>query len=155
MVEVITEELAIRSYKAEDGVELYTRLGTKEDPSDIRQWAEEVEDGLVADTVVYEGQVVACAGITSVLKGVGQCWAVYSLDIGRYHIDPQIARNRIVAAMIKHNLRRVQATARIDYPAASSYLRYLGFEREGVMKMFEPDGTDAYLYAKTMTKECL
>lgn len=148
MVEIITEELLLRPYKAEDGIELYMKLGTKENLSDIRKWSEEVEGSIAAYTVVYEGRIVACVGIIKMLEGVGQAWAIYPPDIGTYHIDPQITKIKLKELMIEHNLRRVQATARVDYPAASSYLRYLGFKREGIMKKYEPDG-DAFLYAIT------
>jgi len=149
MVEIITEELTLQDYKAADGIGLYMELGTKENLSDIRKWAEEVEQGIVSCTVVYKGQIIACVGITMMLEGVGQLWAIYPPNIGSYHIDPRITKDKIKELMTKHNLRRVQATARADFPAASSYLRYLGLKREGLMEKYEPDETDAYLYAIT------
>ena len=51
--------------------------------------------------------------------------------------------------MIEHGFWRVAATVRVDFPAGASYLRYLGFQREGRMKKHEPDKTDSYLYAIT------
>lgn len=144
-----TDDIELRPYKAEDGIELYERLGAKDNLSDIRRWAEDVESDIAALTVVYEGRIVACAGITKILEGVGQAWAIFPPDVGKHHIDPRITKVKIRELMEEHNLRRVQATARTDYPAASSYLKYLGFEREGVMKSYEPDGADSYLYAIT------
>lgn len=150
MVETITEELLLRDYKAEDGMAMLASLpgGLKDFPDAEKRCKEAEEDGK-AFTVIYEGKMVACAGIITKMEGVGVAWALYPLDIGKYPIDPQIAKNKLRELMIKYDFRRVEATARVDYPAASSYLRYLNFEREGLMKKYEPDETDAYLYAIT------
>jgi hypothetical protein len=105
MIETKTAELEIRDYKAEDGIGLYERLDTTESQSDVKRWAEDVERDIVAYTVVYEGRIVACVGITKILEGVGQCWAIFALDIGDYHIDPRITKVRIRELMIEGESR--------------------------------------------------
>lgn len=117
---------------------------------DAEKWCKEAEEDGKAFTVIYEGKVVACAGIITIMDGVGQAWALYPLDIGNYHIDPRIAKDKLKELMTKYNFRRVQATVRADFPAGESYLRYLGFKREGVMAKYEPDSTDSCLYAITV-----
>lgn len=116
---------------------------------DAEKWCKEAEEDGKGFTVIYESKMVACAGIITIMKGVGLAWALYPLDIGNYHIDPRIAKDKLKEIMIKHNFRRVQATVRADFPAGKSYLRYMGFKREGTMKKYEPDGTDSFLYAIT------
>ena len=143
-------DIIIRPYKASDGMEMLANLpgGLKGYP-DADKWCKEAEQDELAFTVIYKGKMVACAGIAQQREGVGLAWALYPLDIGRYHIDPQITRDRMKEIMDKKGLWRVEATVRCDFPAGASYLRYMGFKREGRMEQNEPDRTDSFLYAIT------
>ncbi len=147
--------MEIRNYKAADGVAMLERQpgGLKGYP-DAEKWCKEAEQDGLAFTVVYEGKMVLCAGIVREREGVGLAWALYPTDVGNYHIDPRIAKDRLRGLMVEHNFRRVQATVRADFPAGAGYLRYLGFKREGRMEQNEPDGTDSFLYAIVRDK-CL
>ena len=144
------DNVEIRLYKAADGMEMLGNLsgGLKGYP-DAEKWCKEAEEDGKAFTVIYEGKMVACAGIITIMNGVGQAWALYPLDIGSYHIDPRIAKDKLNELITKYKFRRVQATCRIDFPAGQSYLRYMGFKCETPdgMKKYEPDGTDSFLYA--------
>lgn len=133
-------------YKAEHGMEMLANMpGALKDGSE-KSCKEAEQDGM-ASTVFVGGKMIACVGIIKQREGVGLAWALYPPDIGKYHIDPRIARNKLKELMEKHNLWRVEATVRADFPAGQSYLRYMGFEREGCMKKNEPDKTDSILYA--------
>ncbi len=141
-------EITIRAYVAADGVEMLANApgGLKGYP-DAEKWCAEAEEEGKAFTLLYNGKITACAGIITIIQGVGLGWALYPPDIGKYRIDPRIAKTKLKDLMRKYNFRRVQATVRADFPAGESYLRYLGFEREGLMAKYEPDGTDSILYA--------
>ena len=142
------DEILIRDYTAADGMEMLAKLeqGIEEFP-EAESWCKEsVRDGM-AFAVIYEGELVACAGIIKEKAGVGVAWALYPLDIGKHHIDPRIARDRLNGLMDTYGLWRVWATVRVDFPAGASYLAWLGFKREGRMLKNEPDKTDSYLYA--------
>ena len=142
----MNNDVTIRPYKAEDGMKMLANLlgGLKEDSE--KQCKEAEAEGL-AFTVLYKGKIVACAGIIKQRKGVGLAWALYPPDIGKYHIDPRITKDRLRELMEEHNFWRVESTVRADFPAGQSYLRYMGFEREGYMRKNEPDKTDSILYA--------
>lgn len=47
--------------------------------------------------------------------------------------------------------RRIQVDVRVDYMEGQKWVESLGFNREGVMKRFGPNGADHYLYAKVGT----
>lgn len=44
--------------------------------------------------------------------------------------------------------RRTQVTIRAGYPFLIKWIELLGFEREGLMRKFGPEGDDYYLYAR-------
>jgi len=138
-------------YKKADGVEMLSRLFGKID-SVSKEWCAEPEQDGLGFTIIYEGKIIACAGLIKQREGVALAWALYPLDIGKYHIDPQVARNKLRELIADNNFWRVEATVRCDFPAGQSYLRYLGFKREGRMIMNEPDKTDSFLYA--IAKRC-
>lgn len=140
-----------RPYEATDGIEMLRRMpgGLKGYP-DADKWCKEAEQEGMAFTVIYNGEMICCAGVAKEREGVGLAWALYPLDIGKCHIDPRMARDKLDEIMAKYGLWRVAATVRVDFPAGASYLRWLGFKREGRMIMNEPDKTDSFLYGITI-----
>jgi hypothetical protein len=46
------------------------------------------------------------------------------------------------------NVVTIKETARADAPKARRFLEFLGFEREGLLKAYGPDGADHVLFAK-------
>ncbi len=145
-------EITIRPYKAADGMAMLAKqLGGLKGYPDAKKWCAEADEEGKAFSFVYKGELVACAGIITIMDGVGLAWALYPPDIGKFPIDPRMAKDKLKELMAKYKYRRVQATVRVDFPAGQSYLRYLGFKKETPdgMKMYEPDGTDSFLYAIT------
>jgi len=135
----------IRDYKAEDGVEMLKQI----EVDCPVEWCREAEGEGRAFSIIYDGKLVCCAGVMHKLEGIGIAWALYPPDIGNYHIDPRLAMDKLLEIKNKFNYRRVEATVRVDFPAGAKYLEWMGFKHEGRMKMYEPDKTDAYLYART------
>ncbi|KKN77570.1 hypothetical protein LCGC14_0358450 [marine sediment metagenome] len=131
----------IRDYVAADGVEMLAQYPG--DHTEDEKWCAEAE----GFSVIYEGKLALCAGIIKERKGVGQAWSLYPPDVGKYHIDPKIARDKLRELMIEHDFWRVFATVRCDFPAGAKYIEWLGFKREGRLKQNEPDKTDSFLYA--------
>ena len=145
---VETELYEIIDYKVEHGVEMLSRFPG--DHTEDEKWCAEAEG--IGFTIVYEGELALCAGLIKEREGVAQAWALYPLDVGKYHIDPKIARDKLNELMAEHNFWRVFATVRCDFPAGAKYIEWLGFKLEGRMKQNEPDRTDSFLYAKVRQK---
>lgn len=137
--------LTIKKYKAEDGAEMIRRAWMQRYPEGYAENCEISGEGF---SFFWKGELLGCAGVHDYTPGIGEAWAMYPADIGSYHIDPQIARNRMNEIIEKRGYRRVRATCRRDFPAGMSYLRYLGFVVEGIMRNYEIDGQDAFLYGK-------
>jgi len=49
----------------------------------------------------------------------------------------------------KLNLRRMQIVVNVHHKAAVKWAQFLGFEREGRMKGYGPEGSDYFMYART------
>jgi RimJ/RimL family protein N-acetyltransferase len=142
--------LSIEKYKVEDGEEMIERCKKRRKPQqfpdDLAQCYETHGEGF---SFFWDGELLGCAGLHDYyIPGVGLAWAMYSLDIGSYHIDPQVVRDKMNEIIKQRGYHRVQVTCRRDFPAGMSYLRYLGFTVEGIMRNHESDGTDLFQYSR-------
>jgi len=61
-----------------------------------------------------------------------------------------VLRESIKYYMEELKLKRVQATIRADFPGAEKWIKIVGFEKEGVMKSYGPEGEDHFLFAKVV-----
>jgi len=101
-------------------------------------------------TGIYKDEIIGCGGVRLFWAGVGEAWGFYPQRFFRYTKEvfwyTKTMLNKII---MQFSLRRVQATARVDYPEAQNWLRHLGFRIEGRMKNYCPCGQDTFLYAIT------
>lgn len=89
------------------------------------------------------GKVVGAAGVVPIWRGSVVAWALLSVDI------PMVALHRAVSLWLGNYAGRIETWTDARHEAHSRWARMLGFEREGLMKKFLPDGGDAWLYART------
>jgi RimJ/RimL family protein N-acetyltransferase len=76
-------------------------------------------------------------------------WSIISDDARRYPKQLTIVAKSfsdIVAQSL--SLHRLQLTVRLDEPRALRWAEYLGFEIEGLMRKYSPDGADTYILAR-------
>ena len=103
-----------------------------------------------AYTAICEGKIIAVGGINKFWDGVGEAWAIYPQGIEQNLKEVLYYTKKMLSKIIEeHGFWRIQATCRIDFPAAANWAEHLGFEIEGISKSFAPDGTDCYMYALT------
>ena len=103
-------------------------------------------------TVIYEGQIVAVGGLQVKWEGVGLLWLMLTRDSKKHGIHGLRALQAIGDKMdylIEENkLWRAEAVIRVDFLAAIRMIKFFGFQREGTMRQYMPDKSDAYLYSK-------
>lgn len=93
----------------------------------------------------HDGHVVGVGGINWLWDGVGEAWVLFSKDVKGCKFGIYRATKRILKQYT--DFQRIQATARIDSPTSCKMLEKLGFEMEGRLKNYSPDGTDNFLYS--------
>lgn len=101
-------------------------------------------------TGICEGEILGCGGIRMFWPGVGEAWALYSAEhIHRYIRECLFWTADVLnEAVVLYNLHRLQATARVDFHGALSWLRHLNFTVEGRLHKYNPDGTDSFIYSR-------
>lgn len=131
-------------------------------PDHIRKMAEENPDyeillrivdysnlnGLSYTLISNEG-IIGSGGVDLIMPGVGEAWTV----LGKIFYKYRFSAHKVVLQSLKdaerqYNLRRIQASCVKGFEKAEKWLKALGFEYEGVMRKFGPDGNDFLRYAR-------
>lgn len=142
--------LVLRQYKADDFLRLELspvavscRIGQP-----IQNWGKYHEAAGPAVTAENtEGEIVFCCGVHFRWGGLGELWATYSPIAARYPLVLRYTRGLIGVLFREHGYRRLQAAVDPRFEAAVRFIEHLGFEREGLMHSYSPNGDDYALYA--------
>ena len=89
--------------------------------------------------------VFACAGIIPQWEGRAVAWALIASEAGRNMVRIHKAVSRALAV---HQYRRIETAVASDFEQGHRWALMLGFEREGRMRGYTPDGRDCDLYAR-------
>lgn len=96
-------------------------------------------------------KVLCSGGFFPAWSGRFTAWFLLDQSMTRYDLLWMVKRVRnFLENSMPDTVRRIDATAREDFPQASRMLEMLGFEREGLMKSYGPDGSSHYLFARLM-----
>ena len=82
---------------------------------------------------VYEGRLVAVAGVMMVRPGVGHIWFILSDKEKSFGFVRQaliMMKEMVVKLQVDLKLTKLRTTSRIGFVASQSLLEYLGFERQ-------------------------
>lgn len=97
-----------------------------------------------AYSAVHGDAVFACAGLIPQWHGRALAWALIAEEAGGHMVAIHKAVRR---ALNIHHFRRVETAVASDFPQGHRWAAMLGFEREGRMRAYTPDGQDCDLYA--------
>lgn len=99
----------------------------------------------ISASAEHEGKILGCAGVMPLGFGIGTLWGLASLKAGPHMVRIHKCLERLIELA---DLRRVEATAEIDWPNACRFLVALGFEQEGIKRKYGIDGRDHYSYGR-------
>ena len=102
-------------------------------------------DAGMAETVVQNGEVLAMWGAEQVWEGRTIVWALLSQNIG---LTMPVIHRHMVKFLSRLTSRRLEAYIDVGFAPGHRWVKMLGFEVEGYMKSFRPNGDDMVLYAR-------
>jgi hypothetical protein len=108
-------------------------------------YGENLKRGGPCFTALDGDEVLACSGVLRMWENRDQAWALMSQSSGRHFVGIYRGIRRFLEM---HDARRVEATVDAGFEAGHRLMRLLGFEREGCMRAYLPDGRDCDLYAR-------
>lgn len=101
-----------------------------------------------AYTIVRDDAPIACGGLIPLWEGFATAWGfAQPLDRLSARVIVRQFGKALRALSVLGPVRRLEATARCDFPAAQAFLETLGFERVVRLERYGPDGGDYWLYA--------
>ena len=112
-------------------------------------WDEEQAQAVASSgpcfTMIHDGKVLCCSGVSIQWEGRAIAWAIMSKDAG-----PHMRRIfKAIADFFNINgSKRVEAHVDPSEESHRRFITMLGFELEGRMRAFSPDGRDFELYAR-------
>ena len=93
-------------------------------------------------------EIVAVTGLAPLWDGVAEAWFLPTREVKNKKLRTiRLVRKEFDAAIKRLKLRRVQAIVRSDFTDAHKLAKFLGFESEGLMHKYGPDGSDYERYA--------
>lgn len=139
------------------------RKATQNDLDTIKSDSLDVSVGILPELYLGDisfacdvgGVMVGCGGLVVFWNGVAEAWIMLS---NKCNIMDDVDRTRMVL-LIKHKLKdlikehklwRIGAIIRPDFPKAVRLAVVLGFEKEGLLRKYAPDGSDRLVYGKVI-----
>lgn len=98
-----------------------------------------------AYSLVDGDAVLATAGLIEQWEGRAVGWALISAESGAHFLKIHKA---VLRTMTIHPYRRIETAVACDFPQGHRWANMLGFEREGRMRSYTPDGRDCDLYSR-------
>ena len=97
-------------------------------------------------TGIIDGRIVVCAGVVPMWAGRGETWALIAGDIGKLGMRELHYAARRYLEMSQ--LRRIEAHCDASFKQAHRWLKLLGFQYEGPLAKYTPDGRDCLRFAR-------
>ena len=102
-------------------------------------------------TLLDGEEIIVCGGVHMMWTGVGEGWLVMSKEAYEKPITVARYTHRLFDTIMGDNaMWRVQASVHTNDEQSVRFAEWLGFEIEGVMKKFGPDGTNYFRMARVM-----
>lgn len=123
------------------------------DPSVLANYSN--MQGFLVETIVLDRgfgrtfEVLAVFSGCMVMQGNFEISALVSKDAKEVPIQfVKFAKKRLAHYENVLGLRRTQCTVRAGFPFLIKFIELLGFEREGLLRKFGPEGDDYFIYAR-------
>jgi len=105
----------------------------------------ELSDQGLVFTGEIDGKVVGIAGLSPQWENRAIIWSLLSEESGAHFVHITKVALRLLEDC---PFRRVEATVDVGFEQGHRWIKMLGFELEGYMKAYRPDGADMILYAR-------
>lgn len=105
-----------------------------------------------AFSYIKDNKFLACYGIYPIFDHsclVWSCFSKYIKDNCNY-IGIIKSLKKLLQLAHDKGYSRIEAVVNTKHKEAEDFIKFLGFTKEGKMKLYFPNGQDAYLYSKVM-----
>ncbi len=94
-------------------------------------------------------QIIAIVGFHEIYEGSGEIWALISDEVSKHPIAFGRKAKILLERFAKqHKMRRLQMVVRRGFKDAFDFAIFLGFQPEGTLRKYGPEGDDYYMMGK-------
>lgn len=109
-----------------------------------------LESNPISFSACVDGKIIGAAGIHPLHPGVGRAWALLSMEVRKAAFFLHRAVKRRLPGLIEvGSFHRVELVVRRHFPDGYFWAERLGFQDEGLLKKYGPDGSDYHIFALT------
>jgi hypothetical protein len=145
-------ELQVRQFEPEDVLAISARepdasiMASLPDPLAV---AKQYRDSGPAWTGLLDGQPMVCSGVVILWPGLAEGWALTSSLAAQYPLAfHRVIKHKLNELISANNLRRVQVAIPETHQVSCRWITHLGFNCEGIMPKYGPDGADYLRFAR-------
>lgn len=109
------------------------------------EYAHSLHQAGPAYSLVDGDAVFASMGLIPQWEHRAVAWGLIAKEAGPHF---RIIHKAVLRTMEIHPYRRIETSVACDFEQGHRWARMLGFQREGRMRAFTPDGRDCELYAR-------
>jgi hypothetical protein len=99
----------------------------------------------LAWTAEHDHRILAIAGLMPQWENRATAWALIAESAGTHF---KAIHSAVAAFLDTAPFRRIEATVDVGFIEGHRWIKMLGFELEGYMRAYRPDGADMLLYAR-------
>jgi RimJ/RimL family protein N-acetyltransferase len=115
---------------------------------DWEEWTKEYENS-IGYSLIINGEIIGSAGVFLGGYGRGDCWMIVTTRISKYKKTVfKTVKNMLNEIAKKYHLRRLQTVVLPEFEAGKRFVEGLGFECEGCLKKYGPNGEDFLMYGR-------
>lgn len=107
-------------------------------------------NGFFAETIIDgEFNVIGIISGCMIMRTTFEVSALVSVEARKYPIEfTKLIQARLFHYCDELSVCRVQCTVRAGFPFLQKFIELIGFEKEGLMRKFGPEGDDYFLYSR-------
>lgn len=142
------DKLMIRAFREEDLTLILDEIEPGEERRHLKTAQARFRYG-PAFTFLYDGAIIACAGVTIYWEGMGEVWLATSRIWPQFTKAAVIWTRDVLDFMQREwKLVRIQADVDAENETACRFIEHYGFIREGLMRKYDSLGRDMIRYAR-------
>jgi len=100
-------------------------------------------------TAFAQNKPIAAGGIYLLWENVAEGWVMATNEVWNYKLGMARHFKKKTDVLIETNkIKRLQTSVKADFWHGQKFAKWMGFEKEGLMKHYGPDGSDYIRYAR-------
>lgn len=118
-------------------------------PDALDRIALQAENGVAYTGIDDEGEIILIGGVAFLWKGVGSGWVLTSELLLKYKAwFHRTIRDVLDATEKMYDLHRIESIILKDHEVSMRWAERLGFEQEGLLRKYNSQKQDHWLYAR-------